>query len=59
MILKIFLVKFRRTIIDGLTKIPEVFDENASVQAENFRKMLLTISDDIRVVLIKLADQPA
>ena len=39
-------------IIDGLTKIPEVFDENASVQAENFRKMILTISDDFRVVLI-------
>lgn len=46
-----------RLIIDGLTKIPEVFDENASVQAENFRKMVLTISDDIRVVLIKLADR--
>lgn len=46
-----------RKIIDGLTKIPEVFDENASLQAENFRKMILTISDDIRVVLIKLADR--
>ena len=46
-----------RLIIDGLTKIPEIFDENASVQAENFRKMILTISDDIRVVLIKLADR--
>lgn len=46
-----------RVIIDGLTKIPEVFDENASVQAENFRKMVLTISDDIRVVIIKLADR--
>lgn len=46
-----------RLIIDGLTKIPEVFDENASVQAENFRKMVLTISDDIRVVIIKLADR--
>lgn len=46
-----------RRIIDGLTKIPEVFDENASIQAENFRKMILTISDDIRVVLIKLADR--
>jgi guanosine-3',5'-bis(diphosphate) 3'-pyrophosphohydrolase len=46
-----------RLIIDGLTKIPEVFDENASIQAENFRKMILTISDDIRVVLIKLADR--
>jgi guanosine-3',5'-bis(diphosphate) 3'-pyrophosphohydrolase len=46
-----------RRIIDGLTKIPEVFDENDSIQAENFRKMILTISDDIRVVLIKLADR--
>lgn len=44
-------------IIDGLTKIPEVFDENVSIQAENFRKMILTISDDLRVVLIKLADR--
>lgn len=46
-----------KKIIDGLTKIPEVFDENASIQAENFRKMILTISDDLRVVLIKLADR--
>ncbi|MBL1280245.1 MAG: bifunctional (p)ppGpp synthetase/guanosine-3',5'-bis(diphosphate) 3'-pyrophosphohydrolase [Fluviicola sp.] len=46
-----------RLIIDGLTKIPEVFDETISIQAENFRKMVLTISDDIRVVLIKLADR--
>jgi len=52
----LFGAKVRR-IIDGLTKIPEVFDENASIQAENFRKMLLTISDDLRVVLIKLADR--
>jgi GTP pyrophosphokinase len=41
-----------RRIIDGLTKIPEVFDQNASIQAENFRKMILTISDDLRVVLV-------
>ncbi len=46
-----------RSIIDGLTKIPEVFNESASIQAENFRKMILTISDDLRVVLIKLADR--
>ncbi|MBW7867975.1 MAG: bifunctional (p)ppGpp synthetase/guanosine-3',5'-bis(diphosphate) 3'-pyrophosphohydrolase [Brumimicrobium sp.] len=46
-----------RVIIDGLTKIPEVFDENVSVQAENFRKMILTISEDLRVVLIKIADR--
>jgi guanosine-3',5'-bis(diphosphate) 3'-pyrophosphohydrolase len=46
-----------RAIIDGLTKIPDVFDQNTSIQAENFRKMILTISDDLRVVLIKLADR--
>ncbi|MEZ4936594.1 MAG: RelA/SpoT family protein [Crocinitomicaceae bacterium] len=46
-----------RLIIDGLTKIPEVFDENVSLQAENFRKMILTISDDLRVILIKIADR--
>ncbi|MDY0160981.1 MAG: HD domain-containing protein, partial [Bacteroidales bacterium] len=44
-------------IIDGLTKISNVLDKDASLQAENFRKMLLTISEDIRVVLIKLADR--
>ena len=44
-------------IIDGLTKISGVFDQNVSVQAENFRKMLLTIADDVRVILIKLADR--
>jgi len=44
-------------IIDGLTKISDVFDKDVSVQAENFRKMLITISDDIRVILIKLADR--
>lgn len=44
-------------IIDGLTKISGVFDHTSSLQAENFRKMLLTLSDDIRVILIKLADR--
>ena len=44
-------------IINGLTKISGVFDQNISLQAENFRKMLLTLSDDIRVILIKLADR--
>ncbi|MFN5920771.1 MAG: RelA/SpoT family protein [Bacteroidota bacterium] len=44
--------------IDGLTKISGVFDQqNKSMQAENFRKMLLTLSDDVRVILIKLADR--
>jgi len=44
-------------IIDGLTKIQDVFDKNVSMQAENFKKMLLTLSDDVRVILIKLADR--
>ena len=45
-------------IVAGLTKISGgVFGEHASEQAENFRKLLLTISDDIRVVLIKIADR--
>jgi len=45
------------SIIDGLTKISGVFDQTSSLQAENFRKMLLTLSDDVRVILIKLADR--
>lgn len=45
-------------IIDGLTKISGVFDQGTnSIQAENFRKMLLTLSEDVRVILIKLADR--
>ncbi len=44
-------------IVDGLTKISGVFDHTSSLQAENFRKMLLTLSDDVRVILIKLADR--
>ncbi|MCC6182858.1 MAG: bifunctional (p)ppGpp synthetase/guanosine-3',5'-bis(diphosphate) 3'-pyrophosphohydrolase [Bacteroidia bacterium] len=44
-------------IIDGLTKISGVFDHTSSIQAENFRKMLLTLSEDVRVILIKLADR--
>ena len=47
-----------RQIIDGLTKISEFSSEqDISKQALNFRKMLLTISDDVRVILIKLADR--
>jgi guanosine-3',5'-bis(diphosphate) 3'-pyrophosphohydrolase len=46
------------SIIDGLTKISGVFDkESNSLQAENFRKMLLTLSEDVRVIFIKLADR--
>lgn len=45
-------------IVDGLTKISGgVFGNQASLQAENFRKLLLTMSDDIRVVLVKIADR--
>jgi GTP diphosphokinase / guanosine-3',5'-bis(diphosphate) 3'-diphosphatase len=44
-------------IVDGLTKISNVIDVNASQQAENFRKILLTLTDDPRVILIKLADR--
>ena len=44
-------------IIDGLTKISGVFDPTSSAQAENFKKMILIMSDDIRVALIKLADR--
>jgi GTP pyrophosphokinase len=43
-------------IIDGLTKISGVYDTN-SPQAENFRKMLLTMANDVRVILIKLCDR--
>ena len=44
-------------IIDGLTKISEAFEAGASQQAENFRKLVLTLSEDVRVILIKLADR--
>lgn len=44
-------------IVDGLTKISNVLDANSSQQAENFKKILLTLTDDPRVILIKLADR--
>lgn len=44
-------------IIDGLTKISGVFEYGSSQQAENFRKMLFTLSEDVRVILVKLADR--
>ncbi len=44
-------------IVDGLTKISTVMDTNSSQQAENFKKILLTLTDDPRVILIKLADR--
>ncbi len=45
------------TIIDGLTKISGVQFQTDSMQAENFRKVLLTLAQDVRVILIKLADR--
>lgn len=45
-------------IVDGLTKISGgIFGDRASAQAENFKKLLLTMSDDVRVILIKIADR--
>ncbi len=45
-------------IVDGLTKISRLNkDKDISIQAENFRKMLLTLNDDVRVILIKIADR--
>ncbi|MCK0178079.1 RelA/SpoT family protein [Flavobacteriaceae bacterium S0862] len=45
-------------IVDGLTKISSLKkDKNVSMQAENFRKMLLTLHDDVRVIIIKIADR--
>ncbi len=44
-------------IVDGLTKISNVIDASSSQQAENFKKILLTLTDDPRVILIKLADR--
>ncbi len=44
-------------IVDGLTKISNVIDSTTSQQAENFKKILLTLTDDPRVILIKLADR--
>ncbi|MFM2439881.1 MAG: hypothetical protein RLZ16_880 [Bacteroidota bacterium] len=44
-------------IVDGLTKISTVMSANSSQQAENFKKILLTLTDDPRVILIKLADR--
>jgi len=45
------------SIIDGLTKISEAIDYTKSLQAENFRKILMTLTDDVRVIIIKLADR--
>ncbi|MCT4588952.1 MAG: RelA/SpoT family protein [Carboxylicivirga sp.] len=45
------------SIVAGLTKLEGVFDQSSSIQAENFRKLLLTMVEDVRVILIKLADR--
>ena len=44
-------------MVDGLTKMSGVFNADTSEQAEYFRKVLLTLSDDVRVILIKIADR--
>ena len=50
--------KKKKKIVVGLTKISKLAkEENVSLQAENFRKMLLTLNDDVRVILIKIADR--
>ena len=45
------------SMVDGLTKMSGVFNAETSAQAEYFRKVLLTLSDDVRVILIKIADR--
>jgi len=45
------------SLVDGLTKIKSAFDSKSSGQAENFKRILLTLNDDVRVILIKLADR--
>jgi len=45
------------SLVDGLTKIREVMGGDTSLQAESFRKMILTLADDVRVILIKIADR--
>ncbi|MBR7183130.1 MAG: bifunctional (p)ppGpp synthetase/guanosine-3',5'-bis(diphosphate) 3'-pyrophosphohydrolase, partial [Alistipes sp.] len=45
------------SMVDGLTKMSGVFNADTSAQAEYFRKVLLTLSDDVRVILIKIADR--
>lgn len=44
-------------IVNGLTKISGIFDLENSIQAENFRKLILTLADDVRVILVKIADR--
>lgn len=45
------------SMVDGLTKVSAALDDDVSAQAETFRKILLTLSDDIRVILIKISDR--
>lgn len=45
------------SLVDGLTKIREVMGTDTTLQAESFRKMILTLADDVRVILIKIADR--
>lgn len=45
------------SIVNGLTKLENVFDQSASLQAENFRKLLMSMIEDVRVILLKLSDR--
>ncbi len=45
------------SLVDGLTKIKRTFDSSSTNQAENFKRILMTLNDDVRVILIKLADR--
>lgn len=45
------------SIVNGLTKLESVFDQSASLQAENFRKLLMSMIEDVRVILLKLSDR--
>lgn len=45
------------SLVDGLTKIREVMGADTTLQAESFRKMILTLADDVRVILVKIADR--
>lgn len=45
------------SIVNGLTKLESIFDQSASLQAENFRKLLMSMIEDVRVILLKLSDR--
>jgi len=46
-----------KTVVSGLSKVKELYDKNTSVESENFRKLFLSFAEDVRVILIIIADQ--